>query len=473
MLSNLKTRWLAITIIFDLILTALALWLAYFIRQIFPAGVYLDETFSFAVLDEPLLSPIVFTPVVLLTWLIVFSNLSVYNINFEISYYDQIHPLIEAVTGAVLVLAGLAYFLFPDLSRFLFLYFYILDLIFLISWRKLIVRCLNREQFQTWRPQHRILVVGQGELADNVVQAIDRMAWAGVSLAGLVDDEFDSLGKLDKMTDLVNDLKIDEVIFALPPSYQDILRDIVFKLHPLPVNIRLLPDVINLVFVQANIEDFAGLPLIGLREPAINVFDRLVKRTFDIAFALLLLITTSPLFLVITFINQLDSRLKGQIFYTSQRVGEGGKSFCMYKFRTMVDGANQTESDLLVEAGSELRFNKSPDDPRVTQLGRILRRTSLDELPQLLNVLKGDMSLVGPRPELPWLVEHYEVWQYQRFTVPQGMTGWWQVKHRGDQKHYNVRLEDDLYYIHNYSFFLDLRILWLTMGAIIRGDGAY
>jgi len=105
-------------------------------------------------------------------------------------------------------------------------------------------------------------------------------------------------------------------------------------------------------------------------------------------------------------------------------------------------------------------------------VGRIWRRTSLDELPQCLNVIKGDMSLVGPRPELPWLVERYEPWQHVRFTVPQGMTGWWQVNHRAHQQAYNVRVEDDLYYIHNYSFLFDVRILLMTIRAIVRGDGA-
>ena len=145
----------------------------------------------------------------------------------------------------------------------------------------------------------------------------------------------------------------------------------------------------------------------------------------------------------------------------------------MLKFRTMVQGADQSEQRLLQKEDRALGLNKLPDDPRITRIGRWLRRSSLDELPQLLNVLQGHMSLVGPRPELPWLVENYKLWQYQRFTVPQGMTGWWQVKNRGKQHHYDLRVEDDLFYIHNYSFLLDLRILWLTMGAIIRGDGAY
>jgi len=231
-----------------------------------------------------------------------------------------------------------------------------------------------------------------------------------------------------------------------------------------------VPDVVDLAFVRATVEDFAGLPLIGLREPAISAFDRLIKRSFDIAAASALLVFTLPLSLAVMALIKLDS--PGAIFYTAQRVGEGGKIFNMLKFRTMVDGAHRRETELFVRNGDTIGLKKNHHDPRVTRVGRILRRTSLDELPQFLNVIKGDMSLVGPRPELPWLVERYEPWQHVRFTVPQGMTGWWQVNHRAHQQAYNVRVEDDLYYIHNYSFLFDVRILLMTIRAIVRGDGA-
>jgi lipopolysaccharide/colanic/teichoic acid biosynthesis glycosyltransferase len=162
----------------------------------------------------------------------------------------------------------------------------------------------------------------------------------------------------------------------------------------------------------------------------------------------------------------------GPILFGQQRVGENGRLFRMYKFRTMVPNAEQTRHMVeRVDENGNL-IHKSINDPRVTRVGRILRRTSLDELPQLFNVISGDMSLIGPRPELPYLVEKYEPWQRTRFAVPQGITGWWQVNGRSD-KPMHLHTEEDLYYVRNYSLILDIRILLKTIATVFRGKGAY
>lgn len=214
----------------------------------------------------------------------------------------------------------------------------------------------------------------------------------------------------------------------------------------------------------------------GIAHPAdtgvIGRRQRFIKRLFDLAAAILLLLFLAPLMLVIAWLIKYDS--PGPIFFRQQRVGEGGRLFWMVKFRSMVDGAEQEEIRLLQKtAGGLPVFTKIPYDSRITSLGRFLRRTSLDELPQLFNVLKGEMSLVGPRPELPGLVTLYEPWQYQRLDVPQGMTGWWQVNGRMERADPQQRVEDDLFYIRNYSFWLDVRILAKTVQVVIRGEGAY
>jgi lipopolysaccharide/colanic/teichoic acid biosynthesis glycosyltransferase len=148
------------------------------------------------------------------------------------------------------------------------------------------------------------------------------------------------------------------------------------------------------------------------------------------------------------------------------------KTFQMYKFRTMVTGADKLLQRVVVKTPDGKLVHKTPHDPRVTRIGRWLRRTSLDELPQLINVIKGEMSLVGPRPELPFLVDHYEPWQRKRFAVPPGITGWWQIRGRSERP-MHLHTEDDLYYIQNYSLLLDLQILWKTIGVVLSGRGAY
>jgi lipopolysaccharide/colanic/teichoic acid biosynthesis glycosyltransferase len=162
----------------------------------------------------------------------------------------------------------------------------------------------------------------------------------------------------------------------------------------------------------------------------------------------------------------------GPVLLRQKRAGENGRLFEMFKFRTMLQNADELRG---LEAQTDEQghlLHKHPGDPRVTSTGRFLRRMSLDELPQIFNVLKGEMSLVGPRPELPYLVEKYEPWQRKRFAVPQGMTGWWQVNGRGE-KLMHLHTEEDLYYVQHYSLWLDLRILFKTVWVVVRGTGAF
>ena len=188
---------------------------------------------------------------------------------------------------------------------------------------------------------------------------------------------------------------------------------------------------------------------------------RVSKRVVDVVVAALGLLLVSPLFLLVALAIRLDS--PGPAFFVQPRVGQRGRLFAMLKFRTMVHGA------ALPRVGP----HKRPDDQRVTRVGRLLRRTSLDELPQLVNVLLGQMSLVGPRPELPAIVlAHYAPWQYRRLLVPQGITGWWQVTGRS-AKLLHEHTEDDLYYVAHAGLGLDLRILARTVRAVVRRDGAF
>lgn len=244
---------------------------------------------------------------------------------------------------------------------------------------------------------------------------------------------------------------------------------IVCDLQDLPVHIWIVPDEIALALHRARAEEFGGVLMFDLRAPALNDYQRMAKRAFDIVMSLLAMPVALPLMGLVALIVRLDS--PGPILYRSRRIGENGCIFTMYKFRTMVEGADRMP-DVFTPDETGVVLHKKEDDPRVTRAGRILRKLSLDELPQLFNVLKGDMSLVGPRPELPELVQRYNPWQRERFAVPQGMTGWWQVNGRSD-KPLHLNTDEDLYYVRNYSIWLDLKILVKTIWVVLRGKGAY
>jgi exopolysaccharide biosynthesis polyprenyl glycosylphosphotransferase len=233
------------------------------------------------------------------------------------------------------------------------------------------------------------------------------------------------------------------------------------------VVIRVAPDVLDIFLVRSTVTDLWGLPLLSIREPGITGMRWLLKRALDLCLAGALLALVAPLLALIAVALYLESGRP--VLLRQARVGEHGRVFHMFKFRTMFPPGDEEEGVGPAASGVPL---KRPHDPRVTPLGAYLRRTSLDELPQLVNVLRGEMSLVGPRPELPWIVERYEPWQHARHVVPPGMTGWWQVNGRSELPlHLNTQL--DLFYIQNFSVLLDLRILARTVGAVIRGRGAF
>jgi exopolysaccharide biosynthesis polyprenyl glycosylphosphotransferase len=198
--------------------------------------------------------------------------------------------------------------------------------------------------------------------------------------------------------------------------------------------------------------------------------ERVIKRAFDITVSGLLILMALPVLAIVALAIKLTS--PGPVLFLQERVGENGRLFKIYKFRSMVVDAEKLQ-DSVNETDSEGHtIHKRRNDPRVTGIGRIIRKTSLDELPQLFNVLKGEMSLVGPRPELPWLVAQYEDWQYQRFNVPQGITGWWQINGRSD-KPCHLNTDQDIYYVRHYSLWLDIKILALTLPALLKGKGAF
>jgi exopolysaccharide biosynthesis polyprenyl glycosylphosphotransferase len=278
------------------------------------------------------------------------------------------------------------------------------------------------------------------------------------------------LGSLKDAERVVLKHRVDDVLLALPSESYKKLQQLVTLLIDKPCNIWVVQDYFSLLIYGAHVKDLGRVPMISLKATALTGYQRVVKRAFDLVFGSLLLLLALPFMSIIALAVRLDS--PGPVIFKQRRVGENGRLFWMFKFRSMVADADERLMEVAWEDENGHLIHKVPDDPRITRLGAFLRRTSLDELPQFFNVLKGDMSIVGPRPELPILVEKYEPWQRKRFAVPQGITGWWQVNGRSE-KLMHLNTEDDLYYIQHYSLVLDLHILVKTAWIVLRGKGAY
>ncbi|MBC8447649.1 MAG: sugar transferase [Chloroflexi bacterium] len=457
----------------DVLLTLMALALARLARLYWPFG---------AVLVHPkaaYLHPAIYALVAVL-WLFFFVILSVYNRGQRGRLPEELWTIGVAISTATAVLAGVLYLSFRQVPRLLFVYFFCFDLVFLLVFR-VALRLFLRFQAGGRPEPERILIVGAGKVGREVAESIaGPHGWVDAEVVGFLDDDVTKqgqspagkpvLGTLDSITEVVMAEQIDQVIFTLPLRAHLRLINMAARLQKLPVDVKVIPDLFDLAFARTRAEEFRGFPIISLRESAISDYDKAVKRLFDIVVGGVMLLLAAPLILVISLLIKLDS--PGTIIFKQQRVGENGQLFWMYKFRSMVTDAEEQLPDLVRNNEEGKTLFKFPDDPRVTRLGRLLRRTSLDELPQLINVLKGEMSLVGPRPELPFVVERYEPWERRRLTVPPGLTGWWQIRGRSDHpSHLNI--EDDLYYIANYSLKLDLAILFKTVSAVVKGRGAY
>ncbi|HSN74816.1 MAG TPA: sugar transferase [Anaerolineae bacterium] len=416
---------------------------------------------------------------VTLIWGVTFTLMQVYDARHTVRTWNEAQVITLAVGVACLVFAGVLYLTYRELPRRLFVYFVLADLTLLIGLRVALRWMLRYAGRQDATPR-RILIIGAGRLARQVAHGVRAQSAAGLSLVGCVDDETvllhpddpvgPRLGAIQDAPALVKAQKVDEVIFALPLRAHGVVEWLVLALQSYPVRVRVVPDYFDLAMSRATVEDFNGLPLVGLRDSAIDGYDRVVKRFFDLVVSALLLLVAWPLMLLVALAIKLDS--PGPALFVQERIGENGQPFKMFKFRSMFAGAEPAIDSAATHGLDDVIVHKTPNDARVTRVGRFIRRTSLDELPQLFNVLRGEMSLVGPRPELPWLVENYEIWQRRRFAVPPGMTGWWQINGRSDRL-MHMHTEDDLYYIQNYSPLLDLQILWRTIGVVVRGRGAY
>lgn len=279
------------------------------------------------------------------------------------------------------------------------------------------------------------------------------------------------LGALAQVEAILRRHQVQQVIFALPPEDHEALFPLISQLAHLPVRLRVVAEQPPPPVLGTPWEAIGDHYLVDLWTPMIPLWQRRIKRLLDVCASALAMLVLSPLLAGIALAIKLEDR--GPVLYRSLRVGENGQLFSMVKFRSMIVDAERLGNHEANSAGGDVNFYKREDDPRVTHVGRFLRRTSLDELPQLWNIFKGDMSLVGPRPELPWLLDRHQPWNWPRFALPQGLTGWWQVNGRSDSPGQYLHPEDDLYYARHCSLWLDLVVLWKTVGVVLKGKGAY
>ena len=324
--------------------------------------------------------------------------------------------------------------------------------------------------------QRRTVLVGTGEHIEDVAGALRDGSDTSINVIGFVsitprpDNGLLSLGTLEHIPDVLERHRVDEVIIADPAFPEQEAIELVDQCHQRGVTVRIAPSTMEILVHRAEFVPGQSVPLFELRPPVFEGVDFLLKRTFDVVGAVLLLVFASPVLLAIALAIKLSSR--GSVFYASIRPGIGGQRFQCWKFRTMYRDADQRQADLeSINEASGALF-KIKDDPRMTPVGRFLRRFSLDELPQLWNVVRGEMSLVGPRPLPLRDYERLEDWHKKRYLVLPGITGLWQISGRSELDFDDlVRL--DFLYLERWSVFLDLSILVKTVPAVLTRRGAF
>jgi exopolysaccharide biosynthesis polyprenyl glycosylphosphotransferase len=324
--------------------------------------------------------------------------------------------------------------------------------------------------------QRRALIVGSGKHIEAVADALSGRARTPVAVVGYISlnprprNGLRSLGQLDELPDILATEKVQEVIIADPEFPQEQAVELVDLCHRSGVTVHVAPSTMEILFDRAEFVPGQSVPLFTLRPPVFEGIDYALKRTFDLILSTVGLIVTSPILLAIAAAIKLSSR--GPAIYRSVRPGIAGKPFSCFKFRTMRDSADQIQADLEPLNEQSGALFKIRHDPRLTKVGRFLRRFSLDELPQLVNVVRGEMSLVGPRPLPMRDFDRLEEWHKKRYLVLPGITGLWQVSGRSELDFDDlVRL--DFLYLERWSMFLDLSILLKTIPAVLSRRGAF
>lgn len=424
-----------------------------------------------------------------LVWIVIFQHFNLYKLNLFMAFGEQIIAIVKSLLYGLIGLV-LITFIFKRLdfvdSRAVIAIFVITSLVSISVFRLVVFRRLFALASQKKILHRKVLIVGKDRTAKMVAAQIAFNDSHGFDVVGFVTDELPpetrvfeelkSVGRLDDLTVLVERFEIDEIIIAESDVTHQSLLEIIDKAQETSAEVRLVSELYNIIPEKVLLEKYLGVPIVKMPQNNENVLFNVYKRVFDVVLTVIGAVFLFVPFCVIALLIKLTS--KGPVLFKHTRIGKDCKPFEFYKFRTMYLDSDDTlhrefiNDFIQAEVGNRSRVKKITDDPRITPVGRFLRKTSLDELPQLFNVLRGEMSLVGPRPCLPYELEQYQDWHRRRLAVIPGCTGLWQVAGRSAVD-FNDMVILDLFYIDNMSPLFDLRIIFRTLPVMLLAKGGH
>ncbi|HSL90558.1 MAG TPA: sugar transferase [Ignavibacteriaceae bacterium] len=413
-------------------------------------------------------------------WLIIFTFVGMYRTWFAASRFDELSTLFKATFVGIFILF---FVIFLDdyvhdvaSSTRILIFIYWGLLLVLVGSGRMIIRSVQRNLLIKGIGRRCALIIGFNEKAFEVFDTLEQHRGLGIDAEAFVAVNTDNTGKdykgikaegsIENLEELISKYNVQEIIIALEKDNHDVLVEVISKTEGKGIKLKIVPDLYEILSGQARTSQIYGMPLIDIMPELMPEWEKKLKRLLDIVISFILLLISLPAVIISAIAIKLDS--KGSVFFKQERSGMNGKSFKMVKFRSMYQDAEKLTGPVWSQK----------DDPRITKVGRIIRKLRIDEIPQMYNVLKGEMSLVGPRPERPFFVEKLSEqipYYKRRLKVRPGITGWAQVKHKYDEsiEDVKIKLRYDLFYIENMSIRMDMKILFRTIFVVIFGKGHY
>lgn len=437
----------------DLFMVLLAFVLAYKFRlyfEIVPASYF-----------QPLFEYIKFIIMFLPIWLVVFAVSGLYGLRERMGLLKEVGKIIVSSSAALALFMVLIFFSRTFFFSRLIVIFSWLLVILLVILGRFLIRFMQRFLYRYDIGVHRVIILGKNSFTKPIVEEIRRRRSLGYRIVKIIDQD-----GIDKLAQILAHNPCDEILVTDPAvSEKQVGRILEFcRLNQL--GFKMTPSLLLVRSSHINMETLAGAPILEFKRTPLDGWGKIIKRIFDIFVSFILIILLSPIMLIVALMVKLTS--KGPVFFCQERVGLDS-NFTFYKFRTMKENAQLEHEKLMKKYG---KMFKLKEDPRLTSIGGFLRRTSLDELPQFFNALKGNMSLIGPRPPMPEEVARYNNWEKSRLGVKPGITGLWQVSGRSELS-FDEWVKLDSYYIENWSLWLDLQIFLRTLVVVFKGRGAY